>query len=69
MGDGAGFGKETFKLPTSSKRKTWVAKNEAEMLETEENETVLPDLGIAGMPDRCSRRGSRFPCEVIRINF
>ena len=38
-----------FKIQISSKSKTSVTKNTAEMLELEDNETVLPDLGMAGM--------------------
>ncbi len=48
---GLALGRKTtnFNLQTSSKSKAAVTKNDAEMLESEENETVLPDLGMAGM--------------------
>ena len=48
---GLALGRKTsnFKFQTSSKRKTSVTKNEAEMLASEDNETVLPDLGMAKM--------------------
>jgi putative transposase len=48
---GLALGRKTsnFKLETSSKGKHSVTKNDAEMLESEDNETVLPDLGIAKM--------------------
>ncbi len=48
-GDGYGAGEEKLKFQNSSKSKTSVTKNTAEMLESEDNETVLPDLGMAGM--------------------
>ena len=38
-----------FKIQNSSKSKTSVTKNTAEMLELEDNETVLPDLSMVGM--------------------
>ena len=37
------------KSQNSSKSKIQVTRNTAEMLESEDNETVLPDLGMAGM--------------------
>jgi hypothetical protein len=43
----AGVG--NFKFQISSKSKTSVTKNAAEMLELEDNETVLPDLSMVGM--------------------
>jgi putative transposase len=49
MGMALGRKTSNFKFQTSSKRKTSVAMNEAEMLESEDNETVLPDLGMAKM--------------------
>ena len=38
-----------FKLQSSSESKTSVTKNEAGMLDSGDNETVLPDLWMAGM--------------------
>ncbi len=49
MGMALGRKTSNFKLQTSSKSKNPVTKNTAEMLESEDNETVLPDLGMAGM--------------------
>jgi putative transposase len=49
MGMALGRKTSNFKLQTSSKRKLSVTKNDAEMLESRDNETVLPDLGMAGM--------------------
>jgi putative transposase len=49
MGMALGRKPSNFKLQTSSKRKTSVTMNEAEMLESENNETMLPDLRMAGM--------------------
>ncbi len=59
MGMALGRKTSNFKLQTSTllrqgyegqdKSKTPVTKNTAEMLESEDNETVLPDLGMAGM--------------------
>ena len=48
---GLALGRKTSnsKLQTSSKSKPSVTKNEAEMLASEGNETVLPDLGMAKM--------------------
>jgi REP element-mobilizing transposase RayT len=49
MGLALGRKNSNYKLQTSSKRKISITKNEAEMLESQDNETVLPDLGMAGM--------------------
>jgi putative transposase len=49
MGMAMGRKNAKFKIQTSSKSATSVTKNTAEMLETGDNETVLPDLGMAGM--------------------
>ncbi len=59
MGMALGRKTSNFKLQTSTllcqgyegqdKRKASVAMNDAELLESEDNETVLPDLGMAGM--------------------
>jgi len=49
MGLALGRKNSNFKTQTSSKSKASVTKNEAEMLESEDNETVLPDLRMAGM--------------------
>ncbi len=49
MGLALGRKNPNFKIQISSKGKTTVTRNEAEMLESEDNETVLPDLGMAGM--------------------
>ena len=49
MGMALGRKNSNFKFQNSSKSKTSVTKNTAEMLESEDNETVLPDLGMAGM--------------------
>ncbi len=49
MGMALGRKTSNFKVQISSKSKTAVTKNEAEMLESEDNETVLPGLGMAGM--------------------
>jgi REP element-mobilizing transposase RayT len=48
---GLALGRKTsnFKLQISNKRKTSVNMNEEEMLSSKDNETVLPDLGMAGM--------------------
>ena len=48
---GMAFGRKTsnLKIQTSSKRLDALTKNTAEMLESEDNETVLHDLGMAGM--------------------
>ena len=48
---GLALGRKTsnFKLQTSSKSKTSVTKNNAEALESGDNETVLPDLSMAKM--------------------
>jgi REP element-mobilizing transposase RayT len=51
---GMALGRKTGKTQDSEtqdtrKRLQAVTKNEAEMLESEDNETVLPDLGMAGM--------------------
>jgi REP element-mobilizing transposase RayT len=48
---GMALGRKTSycKLQTSSKSKTAVAMNEAQMVESKHNETILPDLGMAGM--------------------
>jgi len=49
MGLALGRKNSNFKLQNSSKSKTSVVMNEAEMLESKDNETVLPDLGMAKM--------------------
>jgi hypothetical protein len=49
MGMALGRKNSNFKFQNSSKSKTSITKNTAEMLESEDNETVLPDLGMAGM--------------------
>jgi len=49
MGMALGRKNSNFKFQNSSKSKTSVTKNTEEMLESEDNETVLPDLGMAGM--------------------
>jgi REP element-mobilizing transposase RayT len=49
MGMALGRKNSNFKIQNSSKSKTSITKNTAEMLESEDNETVLPDLGMAGM--------------------
>ena len=49
MGMALGRKTSNFKLQTSSESKTSVTKNEEEMLASQKNETVLPDLGMAGM--------------------
>jgi REP element-mobilizing transposase RayT len=49
MGMALGRKTSNSKLQTSSKSKTSINKNEEEMLSSNDNETVLPDLGIAGM--------------------
>jgi putative transposase len=49
MGMALGRKNSNFKTQTSRKRLDAVTKNEAEMLESQDNETVLPDLGMAGM--------------------
>ncbi|MGJ8726265.1 MAG: transposase [Roseibacillus sp.] len=46
---GLALGRKTSKLNAQTTGKTGVSKNEAEMLESKDNETVLPDLGMAGM--------------------
>jgi REP element-mobilizing transposase RayT len=49
LGMALGRKASNFKPQTSSKSETSVTKNEAEMLESGDNETVLPDLGMAKM--------------------
>ena len=49
MGMALGRKNSNFKFQISSKSKTSITKNTAEMLESDDNETVLPDLGMAGM--------------------
>ncbi len=49
MGMALGRKNSNFKLQTSSNNKTSVTKNEEEMLESKDNQTVLQDLGMAGM--------------------
>jgi REP element-mobilizing transposase RayT len=49
MGMALGRKTSNFKLQTSSKSKISITKNEEEMLSSKDNETVLPDLGMAGM--------------------
>jgi putative transposase len=49
MGMALGRKNSNFKFQNSSKSKTSVTKNTEEVLESEDNETVLPDLGMAGM--------------------
>jgi REP element-mobilizing transposase RayT len=49
MGMALGRKTSNFKLQHSSKSKTSVTMNEEEMLASKDNETVLPDLGMAGM--------------------
>ncbi len=49
MGMALGRKNSNFKIQNSSKSKTSITKNTEEMLESEDNETVLPDLGMAGM--------------------
>jgi hypothetical protein len=49
MGMALGRKNSNFKFQNSSKSKTSITKNTAEMLESEDNETVLPDLGLARM--------------------
>jgi putative transposase len=48
---GLALGRKTsnFKLQISNKRKTSANMNEEEMLSSKDNETVLPDLGMAAM--------------------
>jgi hypothetical protein len=49
MGMALGRKTSNSKLQTSSKSNTSITKNEEEMLSSKDNETVLPDLGMAGM--------------------
>jgi len=49
MGMALGRKTSNSKLQTSSKSKTSINKNEEEMMSSNDNETVLPDLGMAGM--------------------
>ncbi len=49
MGLALGRKPSNFKLQNSIKSKTSVTMNEEEMLSSKDNETVLPDLGMAGM--------------------
>ncbi len=49
MGMALGRKNSNFKIQNSSKSKTSITKNTEEMLESKDNETVLPDLGMAGM--------------------
>ena len=49
MGMALGRKNSNFKFQNSSNSKTSITKNTAEILESEDNETVLPDLWMAGM--------------------
>ena len=49
MGMALGRKTSNFNIETTSKSKLSVTRNGAEMLESEDNETVLPDLGMAKM--------------------
>ena len=49
MGMALGRKNSKFKFQNSSKSKAVLTMNDAEMLESQDNESVLPDLGMAGM--------------------
>ncbi|MDP4647907.1 MAG: transposase [Akkermansiaceae bacterium] len=46
---GLALGRKTSNFKSQTSRKTGISKNEAEVLESEDNETVLPDLDLAAM--------------------